>query len=154
MLFRSCPIETPEGPNIGLIGNLASFARVNDYGFMETPYRRVIKSVPAKQKDLLDRKLRADVVDPKSEKVIAKEGDRIDDKLAKTIADSGVDEVQVVPFVSPEMVYLSADEEDRYYIAQANAPLNEYGEFVRPRLSCRYHSGFMFSSPEIGRAHV
>jgi DNA-directed RNA polymerase subunit beta len=144
---RICPIETPEGPNIGLIGRLASFARVNDYGFMETPYRRVIKSVPAKEKDLIDHMLRADVVDTKTEKVIAKEGVRIDEKLAKEIAKANVDEVKVVPFVSTERVYLSADEEDRFYIAQANAPLNEYSEFVRPRLSCRYHSGFMFSSP-------
>jgi DNA-directed RNA polymerase subunit beta len=59
-----------------------------------------------------------------------------------------VSEVLIAPYVSEETLFLSADEEDRFYIAQANAPLNEHGEFVRQRLSSRYHSGFMFSSPE------
>jgi DNA-directed RNA polymerase subunit beta len=145
---RICPIETPEGPNIGLIGNLASFARVNDYGFIETPYRKVINSMLPKDKLLVGRKVREDVVDTKSEKVIAKEGVRIDEKLAKDIAKANVDSVLIVPYVSEDNIFLSADEEDRFYIAQANAPLNENNEFVRQRLSCRYHSGFMFSSPE------
>src|SRR5690606_36197370 len=79
---RICPIETPEGPNIGLIGNLASFARVNDYGFVETPYRKVTGALPPDDKRLVGRKLREDLVDPKNEKVVAKEGARIDDKLA------------------------------------------------------------------------
>ncbi|MBX3046011.1 MAG: DNA-directed RNA polymerase subunit beta [Anaerolineales bacterium] len=145
---RICPIETPEGPNIGLIGNLASFARVNDYGFVETPYRRVIGKLAPDDKRLVGRKLREDVVDPKSEKVVAKEGARIDEKLAKDIAKVNVEEVLIVPYVSEEISFLSADDEDRYYIAQANALLNDEGEFVRQRASCRYHSGFMFASPE------
>ncbi|UYN91589.1 MAG: DNA-directed RNA polymerase subunit beta [Anaerolineales bacterium] len=145
---RICPIETPEGPNIGLIGNLASFARVNDYGFVETPYRKVIGKLAPDDKRLLGRKLREDVVDSKSEKVIAKEGARIDEKLAKDIAKVNVEEVLIVPYVSDEISFLSADDEDRYYIAQANALLNDEKEFVRQRASCRYHSGFMFASPE------
>ncbi|MDH5607809.1 MAG: DNA-directed RNA polymerase subunit beta, partial [Anaerolineae bacterium] len=62
---RICPIETPEGPNIGLIGRLASFARVNVYGFIETPYREVVKSLTPKSKNLVGRKLRGDLVDKK-----------------------------------------------------------------------------------------
>lgn len=143
---RICPIETPEGPNIGLIGNLASFARVNDYGFVETPYRNVINTVPAKEQSLVGRQLRADVVDPKSEKVVAKAGVRVDEKLAKEIAKLDIEDVLITPYVSEDFVFLSADQEDRYYIAQANAPLNDHNEFVRPRLSSRHHSGFMFSS--------
>ncbi|HRN51693.1 MAG TPA: DNA-directed RNA polymerase subunit beta [Anaerolineales bacterium] len=145
---RICPIETPEGPNIGLIGNLASFARVNDYGFVETPYRKVINKMAPDDKLLVGRKLREDVVDSKSEKVIAKEGVRVDEKLAKDIAKANVEEVLIVPYVSDEVTFLSADDEDRYYIAQANALLSDENEFVRQRASCRYYSGFMFASPE------
>jgi DNA-directed RNA polymerase subunit beta len=144
---RICPIETPEGPNIGLIGRLASFARVNEYGFIETPYRKVFNAFPPKDKRLVGRKLREDLVDPKTDKVIAKEGKRIDKDLAKEIAKVKVDEVLVVPFVSNEIEYLSANFEDQYYIGQASAPLNEYQEFIRARISSRYQSGFGFAAP-------
>src|SRR3990172_6739275 len=145
---RICPIETPEGPNIGLIGNLASFARVNDYGFIETPYRKVVNSMSPKDNNLVGRKLREDLLDPRNEKIVAKAEERIDERLAREIARTDVPEVLIVPYVSDETIFFSADEEDRFYIAQANAPLNEHGEFIRQRLSSRYHSGFLFTSPE------
>src|SRR5690606_14982256 len=84
---RMCPIETPEGPNIGLINSLSTYARVNEYGFIETPYRKV---------------------DPDTHRV------------------------------TDEIVYLTADEEDNYYIAQANAPLDEEGYFVNEQVVVRY----------------
>ena len=84
---RMCPIETPEGPNIGLINSLSTYARINEYGFIETPYRRV---------------------DPETHKV------------------------------TDEIVYLTADEEDNYYVAQANAELNEDGSFVHDMIDVRY----------------
>ncbi len=87
---RMCPIETPEGPNIGLINSLATYARVNQYGFVEAPYRVVDKSDPAN------------------------------------------------PVVTDEVVYLTADEEDNYVVAQANEPLDEQGYFVRNNVSGRY----------------
>ena len=87
---RMCPIETPEGPNIGLINSLATYARVNEYGFIEAPYRRVDKS------------------DPKN------------------------------PKVTDEVVYLTADEEDNYVVAQANSPLDEEGYFVNNNVAGRY----------------
>ncbi len=87
---RMCPIETPEGPNIGLINSLASYARINEYGFVEAPYRVVDKT------------------DPKN------------------------------PRVTDEVRYLTADEEDNYYVAQANAELDENGYFVRNSVSGRY----------------
>jgi DNA-directed RNA polymerase subunit beta len=86
---RMCPIETPEGPNIGLIGSLSTFARINQYGFIETPYRRV------------DR-------------------------------EQGI--------VTEEIVYLTADEEEEYIIAQANATLDESGRFLNPRVNARHGS--------------
>ncbi len=144
---RICPIETPEGPNIGLIGRLATFARVNEYGFIETPYRKIIKQLPCDDPRLVGRALRQDLVDPKSGEVILKAGERITETMLKSIARTG-QEIAVVPFISDEVEYLSADAEDKYVIAQANAPLNEYGEFEQGRVSCRFHSGFIFAAPE------
>ena len=87
---RMCPIETPEGPNIGLINSLACYARINQYGFVEAPYRKIDKS------------------DPEN------------------------------PVVTDEVVYMTADEEDNYHVAQANEPLDEEGHFIRKNVSGRY----------------
>jgi DNA-directed RNA polymerase subunit beta len=144
---RICPIETPEGPNIGLIGRLASFSRVNEYGFIETPYRKVVKSLPATDERLEGRAVREDILDPKSQEVILKSGERIDAKVIKKLIKIGAD-VPLVPYVSEQIDHLSADAEDKYVIAQANAPLTGNNEFVRERISCRYHSGFIFHNPE------
>jgi len=143
---RICPIETPEGPNIGLIGRMATYATVNEYGFIETPYRKVIKSLKPKD-DLIGHELREDVKDPKKDKVVGVKGERIDKDLAKKLAKLDLDMILVTPFVSDTYEYLSADAEDKFVIAQANAPLNENKEFTR-RVSCRFHSGFMLGNPE------
>jgi DNA-directed RNA polymerase subunit beta len=144
---RICPIETPEGPNIGLIGRLASYARVNSFGFIETPYRKVVREMEAKNKDVIGRRLRRDVENPNSGKVVGKAGEEITESLAKKLADLSVS-VPIVPFVSDNVTYLTADEEDRWVIAQANAPLDENQEFVRSLASCRNHGEFFFASPE------
>ncbi len=83
---RICPIETPEGPNIGLIGSMASFGRVNDFGFIETPYRKVYIAVEPTVDELLGRELRQTITDPKSEEVIAESGTVADMALAEKIA--------------------------------------------------------------------
>ncbi|HSF80744.1 MAG TPA: DNA-directed RNA polymerase subunit beta [Anaerolineales bacterium] len=144
---RICPIETPEGPNIGLIGRLASFAKVNEYGFIETPYRRVRKSLKRSDPRLVGRVLREDLLNPKTGKVVVKQGERITEAMAQKISKLDVQEVLIVPYVSNEVEYLSADVEDRFVIAQANTPLSEHAEFVRQRVSSRYHSTFIFSVP-------
>lgn len=144
---RICPIETPEGPNIGLIGRLASFSRVNEYGFIETPYRRLIKSLPSDDPRLESRAVRGDLTHPKTGEVILKDSERIDSKILKKLAKLGV-EIPIVPFVSDQIDYLSADAEDKFVLAQANAPLTRENEFVRQRISSRYHSGFLFSTPD------
>jgi DNA-directed RNA polymerase subunit beta len=145
---RICPIETPEGPNIGLIGRLASFARVNAYGFIETPYRRVRKSLSPSDPRLVNRMLREDVVDPSTGEVIARANERVTPDMAEAIRKLDIKEVLVVPFVTEECEYLSADFEDRFVIAQANTPLNEYGEFIRKRISSRSHSDFTFTTSD------
>jgi DNA-directed RNA polymerase subunit beta len=142
---RICPIETPEGPNIGLIGRLASFARVNEYGFIETPYRRVIKSLSPSDPRLVNCELKEDLTDPETGEVIGSRGARVTPEMAKVIAGlKGRASIFVVPFVSDEFEYLSADAEDKFVIAQANATLNEHREF-EGRISCRYHSGFLIA---------
>jgi len=144
---RICPIETPEGPNIGLIGRLASFSRVNEYGFIETPYRRVLNKLAPKDPLLIGRALRQTIKDGR--KIVGKEDERITEEMFEVISSlEGVSEIEVLPFVTDEMEYLSADVEDKFVIAQANSPIDENSEFVRPRVSSRYHSTFLFASPE------
>jgi DNA-directed RNA polymerase subunit beta len=138
---RICPIETPEGPNIGLIGRLAAYASVNKYGFIETPYRKVVRSMKGSDPNLVDHLLRQNIVDPKTGEVIYQAETRVTKEMAKKISKLGVENVLVRPYVTDEYIYLSADAEDKYVIAQANAPLNDYNEFVR-RNSCRYYNQF------------
>ncbi len=132
---RICPIETPEGPNIGLIGSLATYASVNEYGFIETPYLKIIHEVPNTVEELLNRTLSEDVVSNGEQ--IAKSGTLITDQLAKKISTLRPHSVRTSPFISDQIVYLSADEEGQYNIAQANAPLNERGEFVLDRVEVK-----------------
>jgi DNA-directed RNA polymerase subunit beta len=139
---RICPIETPEGPNIGLIGRLASFARVNEYGFIETPYRRTMKVVSSDSPYLEDRLLKETLTDD-SGKVIVKEGERITKEMIPAIKKLKRSTIFVEPFVSGDVEYLSADAEDKFVIAQANTILNIHAEFQMERISCRYHSDFI-----------
>ncbi len=132
---RICPIETPEGPNIGLIGSLATYASVNAYGFIETPYLRVIHEVPNTVEELMGRTIGEDI---KSKgKLVAKGGTLITKKIAQRLASLRARNIKVVPFVSSQMVYLAADEEGQYAIAQANAPLNKRNEFVYDKVEVK-----------------
>ena len=139
---RICPIETPEGPNIGLIGRLASYARVNEYGFIETPYRKVIHTLAPSDERIVGRTLSDDVEDSK-EKILAEEGDIVTPELVAKFTKAKVKEIPVVPFVTPETIYLSADTEDNYVIAQANAELDDLAQFVNSRVSARHNQSFI-----------
>jgi DNA-directed RNA polymerase subunit beta len=140
---RICPIETPEGPNIGLIGSLASYARVNEYGFLETPCRRVLNVVPNTEDDLRGKTLREEVVDPETGEVVAEVGQEIDDGLASRLTALPLKQVAVVPVVTDEIVYLTADQEDQHVIAQAGTKLDERGQIADERVSVRYNQLFM-----------
>jgi len=143
---RICPIETPEGPNIGLIGRLASYARVNSYGFIETPYRKVLSELKVADPRLVGRKARGDLILPRGRKPVVTDGEKITESIAKKLEKfDGL--IPIMPFVSEEIDYLSAYDEDEFVIAQANAPLNASFEFVRPRVSCRTHGDFQFFTP-------
>jgi len=145
---RICPIETPEGPNIGLIGRLANFARVNEYGFIETPYRRVIKALSSSDPRLVNRTLRETLTDPATGEVIARQGERVRAEMLPAIAKLNKATIFVAPFVSEEVEYLSADAEDKFVIAQANTPINRYYEFDMDRISCRHHSDFTVATAD------
>ena len=147
---RICPIETPEGPNIGLIGSMATFARVNEYGFIETPYRRVISTVANSADRLVGRTLRERLVDPTTKEVIAEPDTEISPELAELIAtySDAYAEVRVKTHATTEVMYATADEEEDSSIAQASAALNSRGEFQNPRASARHSKDFLFETPE------
>jgi len=144
---RICPIETPEGPNIGLIGSLATFGRVNQYGFIETPYRKVGRTLATNSPELVNRILREDFPDS-SGKVLFKAGTTITPEAAKRLARFGKATVQVQPFVSAEVDYLSADEEENYVVAQANCPLDEHRNFLVERVEARAAGSFTMASKD------
>src|SRR5512136_1901255 len=147
---RICPIETPEGPNIGLIGRLATFGRVNEYGFIEPPYRKVINEVAHEDVDtLVGKTLRAQVIDSAGGAVIAEPDTEIDEDLAIRLSQIPLEEkIKIKPMVTDEIIYMSADEEDRFTIAQANAELDEKWQFVRSRISVRRHQTFLIENAE------
>jgi len=146
---RICPIETPEGPNIGLIGNLATYARVNQYGFIETPYRKVLHRVECMADQLKGKILRETIADPTTGKVIAEEGTQIDEKLAEKIGGLKLRTVRIQPIVTQDIDYLSADREEEYRIAQANVILDDDGHFVEARVAARYGDDFVLESPDM-----
>ena len=143
---RICPIETPEGPNIGLIGSLATYGRLNDFGFIETPYRVVIKELSPEDPALLGRTVRLDVMDA-SGAILATAGQRVDAAAAATLRRWG-GRVPIRAFVSDEIRYLTADEEDKFSVGQANAFLDAGGHFVEDRIETRVQDGFKMVTPE------
>lgn len=147
---RICPIETPEGPNIGLIGRLAAFSRVNEYGFIETPYRRVLSKVnPDDLEQLVNTTLRADVKNPATGEVVFEKGTFLDEDKAAQVVDLKLeDPIAIKAKVTENIIYLSADDEDDYIIAQANADLDDNWQFIDDRVSVRYNQTFALEAPE------
>ncbi len=127
---RICPIATPEGPNIGLVGHLASYARVNEFGFIETPYRKIIKEVINDPKYTINEIVREDIVDPKTNKVILKKGDKITKESAQILAKSGVKKVLIKPRVTDEIEYFDAFSEDRITTVPATVKTDSNGYFI------------------------
>lgn len=144
---RICPIETPEGPNIGLIGSIATYGRINKYGFIETPYRRVISSVTGNYQRILGKTARAAVTDEDGNKIFNAKN-IITAKHIARLEKMAPLEVKVIPFVSDEIEYLSADEEDKYTIAQANARLDQKGQFMEDRVEGRFGERYIRTTPD------
>ncbi len=144
---RICPIETPEGPNIGLIGSLATYSLINQYGFVETPYRRVIAEASNDYDGLLGRTTREAVVDDQGNTVV-ESGITITSQLATELSHLPPRTIKIVPFVSDEIMYLPADEEDRFIIAQANAPLDQNSQFVEEKVEARFGDRYLMEVPD------
>jgi DNA-directed RNA polymerase subunit beta len=132
---RICPIATPEGPNIGLVVHLANYGKVNKYGFIETPFRKVANTVPNKVSDMVGRIARETIKD--GQKHVAKEGEVIDKATASAISKLKIKEVPVRPYLTEEVVYIDSDEEQGLVIAQANSETDEIGQFVNTRIPGR-----------------
>ena len=159
---RICPIETPEGPNIGLLSSLASYARINEFGFIESPYRLVSRELSNDSPDLRGRTVTEAVVNPENGHVIVNEGVAIGANRLNAInrLPEGT-MIRVKPFVveSPEnggpdssIVWLSADKEEEYKIAQANAKLDSLNQFVEDRIEIRVGDQYTQGSPS--EAHL
>ena len=147
---RICPIETPEGPNIGLLGSLATYARINQFGFIETPYQKVLHELPSSSDGLVGRALREKVTDS-SGKVLHKANTVISSRVAHTLRELGPKTIKVKAFVSTDpqsITYLSADQEEQYIIAQANSRLDDKNQFIDERVEIRQGERFALESPE------
>src|SRR5260221_2100121 len=155
---RICPIETPEGPNIGLIGNLETYGQVNPYGFCETTYRKVVKRMPANDRRLIGREFRG-VVGHEREDVTTATGEVLIPARKRVIVDEalfgklsqalGETEVKIKPYVTLEVDYRTADDEENFWIAQANAKLTDNDEFADDRVLARYQGEFFMDSADI-----
>ena len=146
---RICPIETPEGPNIGLLGSLATYARTNEYGFIETPYRRVKTEIQNDDPRLAGREITEDVRDDSGGAILKAGGKptRANGRLGQ-IAKLSERPIAVRPYVSDEIVYLAADVEDSVHIAQAQAQLDELGQFADERVETRLGEDVVMAPPE------
>jgi len=133
---RICPIATPEGPNIGLVVHLATYAKLNKYGFIETPFRAVYHTVVSDEKKLIGHTLDGDIKD-KDGKVIAKSGIIIDEASAKKIAKATKEEVKVKGYVSDDVSYFDAEDERDLVVAQANSEIDTHKEFTQNRVAAR-----------------
>ena len=139
---RICPIETPEGPNIGLIGSLATYGRVNQYGFIETPYRRVKRTVAHDDPGIERYSLGTDLV-TKGGQVVARAGEPFGKAAMAALRKQKALAFPIRPVVSEEIVYLTADEEEEHVIAQANAVLDDGSHFIEERVPARARDQFI-----------
>ncbi|MFH0952656.1 MAG: DNA-directed RNA polymerase subunit beta [Patescibacteria group bacterium] len=136
---RICPIATPEGPNIGLVGHLSTYARINDYGFIETPFRIVIHDPKNEVKEIEGHILREDITDPKTKNIVAKKDQKITAVMAKDIARLEIETIPVKPKVTDEVIYLDAFTEEKSVTTAATTPVDEAGYFEREKAEVRVH---------------
>ncbi len=146
---RICPIATPEGPNIGLVGHLSSYARVNDFGFIETPFRRVLNKVDNEPKYTEGKIARQEIVNPQTKETIVKVGETISSSQAKELAKiKELTTVNIKPLVTNEIVYFDAFDEEKYNTAAATVPITEDGYFVNDYAEIRIRGAATFDKVE------
>ena len=128
---RICPVETPEGPNIGLVGHMATYSRINDFGFLETPYIKVLQALEVTSENLENRILSEDVAG------VANAGEKITAELKKKLASSANTTVNIFPWVTGEIEYLNATIEDRSIIAHASVEMDENRNIIEKMVEAR-----------------
>jgi DNA-directed RNA polymerase subunit beta len=144
---RICPIETPEGPNIGLIGSLATYGRINSYGFIETPYRKVKRTVGWDDPNLSGYEAGTDLVS-KSGSTVLKKGQPFSSEATAELKKQKANAFPIRPIVTADIEYLPADEEEEHVVAQANARLDADGHFLDERIPSRYRDTFPEARPD------
>lgn len=147
---RICPIATPEGPNIGLVGHLATYAKVNEYGFIETPFRKVKHDVENKAIETEGEIAREDIIDPATKNIIVKSGQTIDSKLAKQLEKAtDIKKVPVKPRVTDQVFYLTAFQSENAVTTAATTPIDKDGYFIEERAEVR-----KYGDPEIENVNI
>jgi len=134
---RICPIATPEGPNIGLVGHLSSYAKINKYGFIEAPYRKVLHDIPNDPELMINKIVREDIYSTESKNLIIKAGEKIDEKKAKELKKLGVITIPIKPFITKEIFYFDAFEEEKYITTASTTPIDENGYFLVDKCEVR-----------------
>ncbi len=139
---RICPIATPEGPNIGLVGHLASYSRLNKYGFLEAPYRRVLREVANDPKITVNKVVQKNIYEnPEASnkgKIIVKAGKTIDAKLAKKLSENkNIKTIFIKPLVTDKVEYLDAFEEEKYITTSSITPVDDSGYFMVEKCEVR-----------------
>ncbi len=134
---RICPISTPEGPNIGLVVHLGTYAKVNKYGFLETPFRTIKQEIENKEKELEGKIINETILNPKTNKEIIKKGEEITPKIAKQLAKLDRKTIKIKPLLTDEIKYYDADEEKGLVIAQANTLISDNKQILQEEVSAR-----------------
>ncbi len=134
---RICPIATPEGPNIGLVGHLACYARVNNFGFIETPFRKVLKEVDNDPKQTEGEVVSQDIYDLDTNKLLVKKGTKITKEIAKKLAATSLKKISIKPRVTDQVEYLDAFTEDKYICAPATVDIDQDGYFIDQWIEAR-----------------
>ena len=146
---RICPIETPEGPNIGLLGSMATYARTNEYGFLETPYLKIRKEISSSDPALQGRRVTEAVVGDGG-KIILNSGKIITKGVSTRISKLSERMILVNPYVTKnesDIEYLSADAEEHVHIAQSNSSIDKLGQFTDSRVETRIGEGVSMEPP-------
>ena len=147
---RICPIETPEGPNIGLLGSLSTFGRINPFGFIETPYRKVLNECESNSDDIIGRIPVEDVLDDKG-KVLCESGKAITKSAYEDISKMSKTKIKVIPFPSSDgndVDYMTADVEEDHNIGQATTQVDSKGQIISTQVEVREGEGFAHEPPE------
>ena len=135
---RICPIETPEGPNIGLLGSLAVYGKTNDYGFIETPYRKVYNEISSDDKDIISRNVYEDV--KVGNKILVKTGDEFTEKHFNELSKKKAFNIKVTPYVTTvpqDVEFMSADEEEDKIIGQSTTEVDSKGQILSATVDVR-----------------